>query len=131
MKTLEFSSQMFPEKIAVLRPDGSHAYWATADQARKLIRERHAVGIGNARKFYKLRLTHEADRAESFALGLKADTLSKVPVIRPHELLAPSPRRHFGFERSVNRRKPGSSQHGVYAHSLANQLAVETRIEGR
>jgi hypothetical protein len=114
-KTTEFHSQMFPEKIAVLRPNGQHAYWATADQARKLIRERHAVGLGNARKFYKLRLTAEADRAEAFAAGLKADSLRNVPVIRPYELLAPSPRRHFGFERSVNRRKPGSNQHGLVA----------------
>lgn len=123
-KIHEFTNQTFPEKISVLRPNGTHAYWATADQARKLIRERHAVGIGNARKFYKLRLTQEADRAEHFAAGLKASTLAKVPVIRPYELLAPSPRRHFGFAASVNRRKPGSSQHDVYAHSLANQLAT-------
>lgn len=123
-KTNEFHSQMFPEKIAVLRQNGQHAYWATADEARKLIREQRAVGLGNARKFYKLRLTAEADRAESFAAGLKASALAKVPVIRPYELLAPSPRRNFGFERAVNRRKPGSSQHGVYAHSLANQCGI-------
>lgn len=116
---------MFPEKIAVLHPNGFHAYWATADQARKLIREQRAVGLGNARKFYQIRLTAEADRAEKFAAGLKASTLAKVPVIRPYELLAPSPRRHFGFAASVNRRKAGSSQHGVYAHSLVNQLRVE------
>jgi hypothetical protein len=61
---------------------------------------------------------------EYFVAGLKASTLSKVPVIRPYELLAPSPRRHFGFAAAVNRRKQGSSQHGVYAHSLANQLAT-------
>ena len=115
----------FPEKIAVLHSNGSHAYWANADQARKLIRERQAVGLGNARKFYKLRLTAEADRADAFVAGLKAETLAKVPVIRPYELLAPSPRRHFGFTAAVDRRRKGSSQHGEYAHSLANQLRVE------
>ena len=128
MKTFEFEGQMLPEKIAVLHPNGTHAYWATAETARKLIRERHAVGLGNARKFYKLRLTAEAERSEKFAAGLKASTLAKVPVIRPYELLAPSPRRHFSFERSVNRRLAGSSQHGAYAHSLVNQLRVEAAV---
>lgn len=129
-KLQEFNNQMFPEKIAVLHPDGSHAYWATADQARKLIRERNAVGLGNARKFYKIRLTAEADRSEKFVAGLKASTLANVPVIRPYEMLAPSPRRHFGFTAAVNRRLRGSSQHGVYAHSLANQLRVEAVVSG-
>lgn len=120
-----YVKMQFPERIKVLQPDGSVSRWVSEHEARELIRTRTAEGLGNKRKFYALRLLRaERSRSEQFRDALTADKLKGVPVIRPYELLAPSPRRNFGYERAVNRRKPGSSQHGVYAHSLANQCGI-------
>ena len=108
-----------PEKIEVQQPNGSHSRYVSEHEARELIRTGAALGLGNKRKFYALRLvSQEANHSERLFRDLKADSLSGVPVIRPCELLAPSPRRHFGFVKAVNRHLRGSSQHEIGARRL-------------
>lgn len=128
-----------PDRVKVLQPDNSHSRFVSEYEARELIRTGAAIGLGNKRKIYALRLirigqTHN----ERFIADAKiSEKLANVPVIRPQELLAPSPRRHFSFESAVYRRLRGSSQHDVSgirmpdskrAHSLVNLLRVEAEI---
>jgi hypothetical protein len=78
-----------PERVKVLTPDGTPIRWATEAEAHELIRLRQAEGLGNRRKVYALKLIKQEQ-------AILASKPGRIPVVRMYDLVAPSPRRHFG-----------------------------------
>lgn len=106
-------------RIPVLTPDDEHAFFASTEEAHALIRERKAVGLGNKRAFYALRLSAKsADLTfqDRVLRSFQSSELRGVPVISRrkdpglNELLAPSPRTHFSFKASVSAARDYSPQ---------------------
>lgn len=92
-----------PSTVPVQEPDGSFSYVATQHEAKQLIRAGLVTVIGSRVRINALRLKRRRfEKASEVYRDIRPEHVAGLPCIRAHELLAPSPRRHFGSIKSVH-----------------------------
>lgn len=119
------------DTIEVWQPNGDLAYRADVAERDRLLRAKEArPQYGRDKKLKALRLKAALPvRAEQDSGPVQQDG-RHIPVIRMRELLAPSPRRHFGWAKATHHNTARQRPHGLtegqrqYVRSLDEERRV-------
>jgi hypothetical protein len=126
------------EQVRVYQPCGAFAYVADAAEADRLLKAKEAKAkYGRDRKVRALYLLAALPvRSEKMADDFRPERPGRhIPVVRMRELIAPSPRRYFGWDKAtaklggnhvgaVTMRKVRAFDRDVRAIELAQKEAV-------
>lgn len=90
--------------IAILQPTGAHSHYVAPAAANQIVEKGKGFAVRKRGVLIAVRMRAVVMRDDATMLKLdrgSRSALAGTPVIRASEMLAPSPRHHFGFKQAV------------------------------